>query len=434
MAGEREYPILDNYRNIERLLYIYRDERQIDPSKEAKNIADYVKKIFLGKEPGEIVLIKLEDAKFILVYLIKTGRIVNPEGKPLEIEEAREIFKHNPKVWEAVLLQFYYEVSKYFGKEDMDKYNLKNISFGEFLMQLYKEKKISAETAFWGGILGKVEVPKMKEIFKALPEEKKLEIKPMVLDYRNKELGKVILEKTADKIMEKVGEKKFSLNNLPTEGSERKSFFFKIDLMGRGIKFLGLVISTIGTAIVSPQGVISYFQDFPKGIEFTLAEFLKMVVKGIKEIIPSLEIPPKPVSRPSEGSFFYLQYAFFILCFWMLIKRMQKLDWDLFYIEVKEPLKIIYSKGKEPLKIIYSKGKEKVKEIKGKKEELKLLVRAKLPKIRQEKIRIRRQERSEVLENQKLRELEENLDRSLRNIKYWVNYLGSVQRKKHNFD
>ncbi|MGE4357687.1 MAG: hypothetical protein AB7E08_03935 [Candidatus Omnitrophota bacterium] len=421
-----------SYHQINRILVI---DRLVDPSREAKILAQIIKNAFYGKELKEIVMLKPEEGEFILIYLIKAGKIIDTEGKPLDIEQARDIFKHNPKVWEAVLLQFYYEVSKYFGKENKDT-TLKNISFGNFVTHLYKEGKISLDTAFMAGMMGKIETPLMKELFQEIPQAQKLEIKPMVFKYGKEDLKEVILQNTGDNFVQAVAEKKIDLGDSLREDNDKKNIYLKIDLLGRGVRFLGLVISTIGNTVVSSQGVISYFTEFSKNIELTLADVLKMVVKGIKAVLPSLEIPPKPLLPIPNMHPFYFPYIFIIVCFWLAIRKLQQLDWDLAFARGEKSLQTFYSKGRnaisqsvKPVEGICSKTHKVISQtaskVKDEKKKLKILI--KVPHYRNEKNTY--YSRSNKWNNRALEGLEEDLNRRLNRIKYWADYLANIKNK-----
>ncbi|MCM8792943.1 MAG: hypothetical protein NC898_00530 [Candidatus Omnitrophica bacterium] len=295
------------------------EKERRNPNKEAERFAKLIERIFSEITPEELEKIKLNKENFLLTYLKNKARLIDFSEKPLEEEEIFKIFQENLILWNAELLRLYYEVNKIKIKE----------SFGDFLEHLHKKEVISAEVAFFAGLAGKENKEFIGKFFQMLPEGEKITLKPEIKEKNPEKINFLLKEALAENILKKTS------RDLSREKTPVKKLFLKIEL-GKGMKFLGLLVSTLGTVLVSPQGMF-FERNFPQGIEFNLAEFLKMVIKAFSLVMPYITIPHQQLPPPiSDG---YWQYLLVILSFWIFLKRAERFNWGLVYLHIQEPLK-----------------------------------------------------------------------------------------------
>lgn len=374
------------------------EKERRNPNKEAEFFAKLIERLFSEITPEELEKVKLDRRNFLLTYLRNKTHLIDFREKPLEEEEIFEVFQKNLTLWSAELLRLYYEVNKIKIKE----------SFADFLERLYEEKRVSVEVAFFAGLVGKENKEFMEKIFSQLPQEEKIILK-VEKEGKNLQQSKFYLKEIGpENILKKMS------RDVSRKESPVRKLFLGIEV-GKTMKFLGLLVSTIGTVLVSPQGIF-FERQFPQG-EFSLAEFLKMVVKTISVVMPYINIPPKPMPSASIDYYFYLKYLLIILCFWLFVKRMEKINWNLLYLEIEKPVKDFFFWSGE----LISRGRNKLRE--EKERTLRLLVKVKprrsIPKPRG----IRPSRHLET----RMKELEE-IEKRLKQTKHWVRYLTNLKK------
>ncbi|MCM8765932.1 MAG: hypothetical protein NC920_03695 [Candidatus Omnitrophica bacterium] len=375
------------------------EKERRNPNKEAELFAKLIERLFSEITPEELEKIKLDKRNFLLTYLRNKTHLIDFREKPLEEEEIFEVFQKNLTLWSAELLRLYYEVNKIKIKE----------SFADFLERLYEEKRVSAEVAFFAGLVGKENKEFMEKVFSRLPREEKIILK-VEKEGKNLQQSKFYLKEIGpENILKKMS------RDVSRKESPVRKLFLGIEV-GKGMKFLGLLVSTLGTVLVSPRGIF-FERNFPPAGEFSLAEFLKMVVKTISVVMPYLALPPKPLPSAGREDYFYLRYILVILCFWLFLKRMEKINWNPLYLEIEKPVRDFFSRSGE----LISRGRNKLRE--EKERTIRLLVKVKprmsLPKpagIRPPK----------HLEN-RIKELEE-IEKRLKRTKHWARYLTNLQK------
>ena len=349
------------------------------------NLERKVKALFTGRSLPEILAISpnTPEGDWVIKYLGKNNNLISLELRreleekgfsmhSLTSPEIASIFKegNSPNLWQAILLTVYLSFNK-------------DISFTEDFVKEVKEAGVSELSIAYAGILRGENVERMIGLLgdKLTPEQKEIFEKTGIL-----------VSGESDWVR-RIGRILMNYSNL-------------------GLSNLGIIFMQTGLCFISSKGI---FLINLGGEGLSLEEMLRMVMKIVLTTPPPmLRLPPFENLPPGMEFLYYLQYGLILIFLWKLRRIAKGIDWRFVYKGISQ-------------------------EIKEEKDQLKILIKAKmLEEDKDRRVSGNREIRDSRrfgyrdvrIKDARLKELEIDLDKRLNQIKYWADYLASLNLGK----